>query len=563
MSNKTKLELTWIGKDNPPKLEPRILIEDPELSYRAETKVTDNDIFDNRLIFGDNLLALKALEDEFAGKIKCIYIDPPYNTGNAFEHYDDGLEHSIWLNMMKVRLEILNRLLHEEGTLFIQIDDAEQAYLKVLCDEVFGRNNFITSVCVKMSHLSGVKMSHVEKKIPKIKEYILVYAKSKENLKFNPIYEQESFFAAFERYKSFLVRDADNPDDMTKWTVKPLRKAAIERGVDVNDEAAYESFCLENAANIFRTARNRSQQFEELPNDGQFREIISATGLKRIAFKKEEVLFCSDKMRIIEDRLVPVRPIGDIWMDIGINNLHNEGNVDFRNGKKPEKLVSRIFELATNKGDIVLDSFAGSGTTGAVAHKMGRKWIMIELGEHCHTHIIPRLKQVIEGTDQGGISKSVNWNGGGGFNYYRIAPSLLEKDKFGNWIISKNYNPAMLAEAMCKHKGFTYAPDEQVYWKQGYSTENDYIYTTTQFITPDVADNIQEQMKEEETLLICCKAFTANPNDYPNITFVKIPTTILKNCEYGRDDYSLNVDSFMENENKEQLSFFVEEDSDE
>lgn len=563
MSNKTKLELTWIGKDNPPKLEPRILIEDPELSYRAEAKVTDNDIFDNRLIFGDNLLALKALEDEFTGKIKCIYIDPPYNTGSAFEHYDDGLEHSVWLNMMKVRLEILNRLLQEEGTLFIQIDDTEQAYLKILCDEIFGRNNFVTSVCVKMSHLSGVKMSHVEKKIPKIKEYILVYAKNKENLKFNPIYEQESFFAAFERYKSFLIRDVNDPDDMTKWTVKSLRKVAIEKGIDVNDKVAYESFCLENAANIFRTARNRSQQFEELPNDDQFREILTPTGLKRLAFKKEEVLFCSDKMKFIEGKLVPVRPIGDIWMDIGINNLHNEGNVDFRNGKKPEKLISRVLELATNKGDIILDSFGGSGTTGAVAHKMGRKWIMIELGEHCQTHIVPRLKQVIDGTDQGGISKSVNWQGGGGFKYYRLAPSLLEKDKFGNWIVSKNYNPAMLAEAMCKHKGFTYAPDEQVYWKQGYSTENDYIYTTTQFVTPDVADNIQEQMKEDETLLICCKAFTANPDNYPNITFVKIPTTILKNCEYGRDDYSLNVDSFMENENKEQLSFFVEEDSDE
>lgn len=148
------------------------------------------------------------------------------------------------------------------------------------------------------------------------------------------------------------------------------------------------------------------------------------------------------------------------------------------------------------------------------------------------------------------ITKIVDWKGGGGFKYYSLAPSLLEKDKFGNWIISSKYKPSMLAEAVCKHKGFTYQPDESIYWKQGYSTENDYIYTTTQFITREIADHIQEQMKEDETLLICCKAFTAEPNDYPNITFEKIPTSILKNCEYGRDDYSLNIDELVIHESK-------------
>lgn len=326
ISNKNKLELTWIGKENQPKLEHRILIEDSKKSYGIKKE-------DNKLIYGDNLLALKALEDEFAGRIKCIYIDPPYNTGNAFEYYDDGLEHSIWLNMMKARLEILEKLLKKDGVIFIQISDEEHAYLKVLCDEIFGRNNFINSICVKMSHLSGVKMSHIKKKIPKIKENILIYAKDKKELKFNPIYEKESFFAAFDRYKSFLIRDENDPDNLSKWSVVPLRKAAIDSKVDIKNEEEYEKFCIRNAKNIFRTARNSSQQFKDLPNDKAFREVITSTGLKRIAYKKEEVLFCSDKMKIIDGELVPVKSIGDIWMDIGINNLHNEGNVDFKNGK--------------------------------------------------------------------------------------------------------------------------------------------------------------------------------------------------------------------------------------
>lgn len=540
MSNKTKLELTWIGKDNPPKLEPRILIEDLELSYRAEAKVTDNDIFDNRLIFGDNLLALKALEDEFAGKIKCVYIDPPYNTGNAFTHYDDGIEHSIWLSLMKPRLEIIHNLLTEDGSIWISIDDDESHYLKVLCDEVFGRKNFVSNVIWEKKY----SPQNDAKWLSDSHDHILVYAKDKSIWRPNLLPRTEEMD---KRYK--------NPDNDPRGPWKPSDLSVKT----ANPKDIYP--ITTPSGRIVVPPESRSwvvseERFHELLEDNRI--WFGKTGGNVPSMKK----FLTE----VQDGAVSKT----IWLrsEVG-DNQEAKKEVKALNPKdvfttpKPERLLQKIITLATNKNDIILDSFAGSGTTGAVAHKMGRKWIMIELGEHCHTHIIPRLKQVIEGTDQGGISKSVNWNGGGGFNYYRIAPSLLEKDKFGNWIISKNYNPAMLAEAMCKHKGFTYAPDEQVYWKQGYSTENDYIYTTTQFITPDVADNIQEQMKEDEMLLICCKAFTTNPDDYPNITFVKIPTTILKNCEYGRDDYSLNVDSFMENENKEQLSFFVEEDSDE
>jgi adenine-specific DNA-methyltransferase len=172
---------------------------------------------------------------------------------------------------------------------------------------------------------------------------------------------------------------------------------------------------------------------------------------------------------------------------------------------------------------------------------MGRRWIMVELGEHCHTHILPRLQKVIDGTDQGGISKAVGWKGGGGFRYFRLAPSLLEQDKYGNWVISKNYNPAMLAEAMCKHMGFTYAPSDSVYWQHGYSTERDFIYVTTQSLNHDQLASLSDEVGEERTLLICCTAFRAKPDAFPNLTLKKIPKAVLNRCEWRRDDYSLKI----------------------
>ncbi|MFZ4126317.1 MAG: DNA methyltransferase, partial [Rickettsiales bacterium] len=209
---------------------------------------------------------------------------------------------------------------------------------------------------------------------------------------------------------------------------------------------------------------------------------------------------------------------------------------------KPERLIQRILTLATNPGDLVLDSFAGSGTTGAVAQKMGRRWIMVELGEHCHTHIIPRLQKVIDGTDQGGISKAVNWQGGGGFRYYRLAPSLIVKDKYNMPIINKEYNAEMLAEAMCKHMGFTYAPNPQFFWMHGQSSETDYIFVTTQKFTHDGLRAISEEVGDYRTLLICCPAWKSDNTDaFPNLTLTKIPQSVLNRCEWGKDDYSLNV----------------------
>lgn len=240
-----------------------------------------------------------------------------------------------------------------------------------------------------------------------------------------------------------------------------------------------------------------------------------------------------------------------IWpaLEVGTNDDAKKALLDLLpdvpvfDNPKPESLIERVIHIATNPGDLVLDSFAGSGTTGAVAHKMGRRWIMIELGEHCHTHIIPRLRKVIDGEDKGGITEAVGWQGGGGFRYYRLAPSLLEKDRWGNWVISKDYNAAMLAEAMCRHMGFTYAPsqDPAEYWRHGHSSERDFIFVTTASLTHDQLKAIALDVGPDRTLLICCKAFNARADAFENLTVKKIPQAVLSRCEWGRDDYSLHV----------------------
>ena len=220
------------------------------------------------------------------------------------------------------------------------------------------------------------------------------------------------------------------------------------------------------------------------------------------------------------------------------------GEKAFFETPKPEELLQRVIHIATNPGDLVLDSFAGSGTTGAVAHKMGRRWIMVELGEHCHTHIVPRLKKVVDGEDPGGITDAVSWKGGGGFRYYRLAPSLLEQDPWGNWVISKKYNAVMLAEALCKLEGFTYAPSQETYWKHGRSTERDFLYATTQTLTLAQLERLAGDVGPSQSLLVLCGAFKASAmqlDALPNLTVKKIPQAVLSRCEFGKDDYSLHL----------------------
>jgi adenine-specific DNA-methyltransferase len=553
MKSKQRLELTWIGKDKRPKLEPRILLEDPTKSYHAKARVTTNDIFDNRLIFGDNLLALKALEQEFTGKVKCVYIDPPFNTGEMFDHYEDGVEHSLWLSQMRDRLIILRSLLAEDGTLFVHIDDNELGYLIVLLDEIFGRSNRLYTVTFKQGSATGHKA--INPGCVSTTNYVLIYARDKVAWKPNRIFTGRDRDS---RYGQFIV-NIDAP--YKNWRIITLAKAFAEhlgipdkeaRKIIKDDAEQIEKFVLQFSKNVIRTARPDYDAVSEAAREKIDASKAAPTSILKLGraehsdmyFKNgERLLFYSDKLKLVDGEYVAGEPLTTLWDDILSNNLHNEGGIDFPKGKKPEALIKRCIELSTMRDDLVLDSFAGSGTTGAVAHKMGRRWIMVELGDHCDTHVIPRMKRVIDGDDLSGITEAAGWKGGGGFRYYHLAPSLLEKDRWGNWVIAKDYNAAMLAEAVCKLMGFTYAPSDSLYWIHGYSSETDSIYVTTQSLTHEQLAAISDEVGENRSLLVCCKAFRANPDAFPNLTVKKIPQAVLRKCEWGKDDYSLKVEN--------------------
>lgn len=510
-NSKPKLELTWIGKGEQPKLEPRILIEDPSKSYGDKHA-------ENMLIYGDNLLALKALEQDFAGKIKCIYIDPPYNTGGAFEHYDDSLEHSIWLSLIKPRIELLRSLLSKDGSIWISIDDDECHYLKVLCDEVFGRFNFVTSCLWQKIHSIKNDAKHLSVN----HDYILVYSKNIEFLNLNLLSRTEEMDARYQ-----------NPDNDPRG---PWQSGDLV----ANEERTNGNYVVKGpTGKNFNVPKGKHWVYAQDNLEQMITENRIWFGIRGDSFPR--------KKRFLSE--VQQGRKGDTWWtsdEVGHNQEAKRearvfNDIDIFGTPKPERLVERILQIATNSGDWVLDSFLGSGTTSAVAHKMKRKWIGIELGEHCHTHCLPRLQKVCDGTDQGGISEAQNWKGGGGFKYYYMAPSLLKQDSRGNWIISKEYNAAQLAAAMAKHEGFRFMPDETFYWKQGKSTEKDFIFTTTNFVSVEFIDTIYGEMKGDESLLICCTSFSKAADKYPNITIKKIPKMLLGRCEFGKEDYSLNI----------------------
>lgn len=395
--------------------------KDGEHGFDKFNRREDGTISDNLIIKGNNLLALHSLKKEFAGKVKLIYIDPPFNTGNDSFKYNDRFNHSTWLTFMKNRLEVAKDLLKEDGFIFIQINDIEQGPLKVLCDEVFGRENFHTTICVQMSYLSGVKMAHKDIKLPKIKEFILFYNKSS-NYKLNPQYVPANWEEALERYTSFIKKNGYSDDDCENWKVITVNQAIKEAGIDKNDTTEILNFKLRNADKIFRTARNRSADYSHLPQD-KFSKITNEDGSYHFVYKGEDVAFAAEKVMEIEGEITPVVSLGDVWTDIGINNLSNEGGVDLRFGKKPERLIERLIKLSTQEEDlekeIILDFFAGSGTTGAVAHKLGMQYILIEqLQDHIQKSQ-ERLENVIDG-EQSGVSKGNNWQGGGDYVYLEL-----------------------------------------------------------------------------------------------------------------------------------------------
>lgn len=407
-SSRTKLELTWIGKDQRPKLEPRILVEDPALSHHAKARVSEDDIFDNVLIQGDNLLALKALEHEYAGRVKCIYIDPPYNTGSAFEQYDDGIEHSLWLSLMRERLVLLCALLGPDGSIWISIDDNEVHYLKVLCDEVFGRANFVANmVWEKRTTRENRRVFSFNH------DHVLVYASDKQ--RFDAVRNALPATREIqERYK--------NPDDDSRGPWQSV--SATAQGGHATASQFYDLIAPNGK-------RHR-------PPEGRCWIYTQPRMAEEV--KANNIWFGRDGNGVPRIKKFPsgetLTP-ETLWKadEVGTNDAAKKHLLALFDGEsrfdtpKPEELVARIIHIASNPGEIVLDSFLGSGTTAAVAMKMGRRWIASELGDHATSCVVPRLKKVIDNEDPGGITEAAGWKGGGGFRFYRLASSLLEKDK--------------------------------------------------------------------------------------------------------------------------------------
>ena len=560
-----RLELTWIGKGQEPEIEPRILLHDASKDY-------GNPNTENMLIHGDNLLALKALEQQYAGQVKCIYIDPPYNTGEAFAEYNDNLEHSIWLGLMYSRLRLLKNLLAEDGVIFVQLNDEEMNYCKVMMDEIFGRDNFINLIAVKTKNSSGASGGGEDRKLKKNTEFIICYGKSLFK-KFYPAYTTTELSAYLEEMRtngtSFkyttvftnlgqrsyykTIKDGIGNDIViyshSGYETKSIRQLAQEDGISEIEafNKYYEFVCTtENAQTSIRTrVREATDEEDNLysidyypvsgRNKGQLTTVHFVgknkrlvSWFKNVCIKERGYIFKKEK-------------VGSLWADLNWNNVNREGGVVFTGGKKPEVLLERILELATQPGDLVLDSFLGSGTTAAVAHKMGRRYIGVELGDHCYSLCIPRLKNVIDG-EQGGISKDIDWNGGGGYKFYELASTLIVNDKYGNPVFSDKYNAEMLVAAVAKVNGFYYAPDAEVFWKQGYSQDNSFIYVTTQYLTASALDSLASEVGAFENLLICAPAFDVGLNKrYDNITVKKIPQSVLSKCEYGVDNYNLNI----------------------
>ena len=559
-NNNQKLELTWVGKDNPEydisNIEPRILEEDQKLSNCKNDPNTEN-----MIIHGDNLLALKALLPEYEGKVKCIYIDPPYNTGNAFEHYDDSVEHSTWLSLMKPRLELLKLLLSSDGIIFVQIDDIEQAYLKILMDEVFGRNNFVSMLVIESGEVFGTKAAHLDKTFVKVKDYVLAYFRDNSKRgKFKTLYTKTS--EVFDTHYGVYL--SDNLEKISlidflgniNWVKKLFDKYGYRMSLSnvtkvMELEEEFRSFInLKISKNIFQDQPFSRNLDEETLKQFESKKIININGDYLFKTSSGSIRYYQSFFEAIHEtsdynsEVCRSTARGDLWKNyhIDMRNVDGEGGVKFKSSKKPERLIKDILNVYTNTSDLVLDSFLGSGTTAAVAHKMQRKYIGIEMGDHAYTHCKVRLDNVINGIDQTGISKAVDWKGGGAYKFYELAPSFITKDEFGNPVIDGFYNDAKLIKAMCKLMNFTYQPSLTEYWKHGLGQGKNYLYVTTQLLTVGMIQQIVAHLGSGESLIICPKKYEPGAEKVDNrVTIKKIPQSVLKACHFGKKEYLLPI----------------------
>jgi adenine-specific DNA-methyltransferase len=532
----------WGTKDD---LEPRLLVQLESVGQVNPDNLDDlYEQGDNLLIKGDNLLALKALERHFAGKIKCIYIDPPFNTGNAFEHYDDGLEHTIWLSMMKARLEILRRLLREDGIIFVHIDNSEQPYLRVMMDEIFGRKNFLSQIAWERSGAAGIGQGATY--AVNTTEYILVYARSFENINVRryrvggPI-----SLKTMKQYNKILVNEGERKliEEFTAKSngelVQIYRHANFEvRRISFRNfeqrESEIRSLYAEQFQKIFRTTNPQEENtfqreliskmeaglysVDYIPSRGKFE------GKRTTLYYYNRELFCwlSETALLRGSEVVKLTNMTDFWRreEIPATGIASEGGVNMKRGKKPESLVQRIIESVTEPGDWVLDSFLGSGTTAAVAHKLGRKWIGIELGEHAETLCLPRLKRVVSGEDQTGISKQVGWKGGGGFRYCVLGESLFAKDEdTGLVMINPKYTNGPLVAAVCNLEDFRLNNDSVFHGVRG----NLYAHITEEKVTQAYLDSLVERLPDGKSLTIYCLKRATGLKIPPEVKVKRIP----------------------------------------
>lgn len=533
MQKTGKLELTWVGKYDEKVVEPRILVEDKSKSYGDPAS-------ENMLIHGDNLIALQALQQDFAGRIKCIYIDPPFNTGQAFENYDDNLEMSIWLSLMRDRIQLLHSLLSDDGTLFVHIDDTNLPYLMILLDEIFGRQNRLYLIAFKQGAATGHKA--INPGCVTTTNFIIMVAKDKSQWQPNKVYTKRD---RDNRYGKYITNIAARFSD---WHIITLTEAFAQaeslslpdaRKMIKANPTLLNEFVIKNADSVIRTARPDvgsvgKEIQEKVRKSAENRDTVfylpRENSPDMYFINGERILFYKDKLKEIDGELVSAEPLTTLWDDILSNNLHNEGGVSFPKGKKPEHLIKRVFEIATNKGDWVLDSFLGSGTTVAVAHKMGRRYIGIEMGEQAYTHCKKRLDSVISDTDTSGISKAVDWHGGGGYHFYELAPSLLIKnDKLPVYQVNPEYTFEMMCEAICKLEGFRYKPDGNFH---GYSSEKRFIHITKEFVNAEYVMSVATTLGEDQSLLIYGTKIQSELRLPDNIEVKKIPKDLLEKCDF-------------------------------
>ena len=449
-----------------------------------------------------------------------VFIDPPYNA-DAAQIYEDNIEHSLWLTLIRPRLQILWTLLSNEGSIWISIDDNERDYLKVLCDEIFGRSNFIASIVWQKRYSRENREA-----IGDVHEYIIVYAKNptrfKEIRNLVPMFEEQA-----KVYKN------PNNDPRGRWRPVPMTAQAGH----ATPEQFYEIVAPGGKVHTPPAGRCWSlskKTFEELLKDG------------RIYFGKDNNSH-PNKIRYLSE--VPGVAPWTWWTcdEVGHTDSAKKEILalfpdNIFDTPKPETLIQRIIHIATNPNDLVLDSFLGSGTTAAVAHEMGRRYIGIEMGEHAYTHCKKRLDMVVSGEDKGGISKAVDWKGGGGYRFYELAPTLVNKDEFGEYVINPEYSADMLAAAMALHEGYTYQPDSTVFWKQSHGSENAYLFVTTRHLNAAFMQSIIGTMQGNESLVIACCSFDKGMEKLnPHITVKKIPQMLLERCEFDKSDYNLNI----------------------